>query len=153
VLQTPNPRISTALTSTSLDRAQGPSTSFVLGKSGHVPFWPGGLDDVLVNTGDADSLDNVPKGLRTVPPGLSRGLRLPGEEIEDDLLVELDEISSSKPLQNGNMVCHCLQFQHWFPMLLRSLRLFSLAISITRVTSMLPWQTNQPASMNSCPPL
>ncbi|KAG7452119.1 antiviral helicase [Guyanagaster necrorhizus] len=96
-IETPNPRVSTGVTSTSLERAPGPSTSFVRGKSGHVPFWPGGLDILL----DPDaSLDLVAgkKGLRTVPPGFSRGLRLRSEELDDDALLALDEISTTKLL-------------------------------------------------------
>ena len=76
--------------STSLERAPGPSTSFVRGKSGHVPFWPGGLDDVLLSS-DAVDVGDIKKGLRTVPPGLSRGLRLPGDDTEETGLLELDE--------------------------------------------------------------
>jgi len=44
---TPRP---SGLTSTSLDRAPAPTKSFVRGKSGYVPFWPGGLDDPIVET-------------------------------------------------------------------------------------------------------
>lgn len=58
------------------------------GKSGHVPFWPGGLDDVLPSSLNLDRPDA--KGLRTIPPGFSRGLRLPGEEIEDQTLADLE---------------------------------------------------------------
>jgi hypothetical protein len=61
----------------------------VRGKSGHVPFWPGGLDDVLPIL-DLDRLGV--KGLRIVPPGFLRGLRLPGEEIEDQTLKDLDGV-------------------------------------------------------------
>jgi hypothetical protein len=38
------------------------------------------------------------KGLRTVPPGFSRGLRLPGEEdAENDDILALDEIQGPGP--------------------------------------------------------
>jgi antiviral helicase SKI2 len=90
--QTRNSRISNGLTSTSLERAPGPSKSFVRGKSGYVPFWPGGLDDVLMDPEDENNLNGRHKGLRTVPPGFTRGLRLPGDESQDDSLVELDEV-------------------------------------------------------------
>ncbi|EJU00146.1 antiviral helicase [Dacryopinax primogenitus] len=81
----------TALTSTSLLRAPAPTTNFVRGKSSYVPFLPGGLDDILgdsanLQTVTADEASRV--GLLTVPPGFTRGLRLPGEEIEEE-----DEIS------------------------------------------------------------
>ncbi|KAK0199046.1 antiviral helicase [Armillaria mellea] len=93
--RTANPRVTTGVTSTSLERAPGPSTSFVRGKSGHVPFWPGGLD-VLLDPDASLDLDTSKKGLRTVPPGFSRGLRLPGEELDDDALLALDELIPTK---------------------------------------------------------
>jgi hypothetical protein len=91
--QTRNSRLSNGLTSTSLERAPGPSKNFVRGKSGYVPFWPGGLDDVLMDPEDENKLNGKRKGLRTVPPGFTRGLRLPGDESQDESLVELDEVS------------------------------------------------------------
>ncbi|KAG6897960.1 hypothetical protein C0992_008350 [Termitomyces sp. T32_za158] len=94
-VETPNQREVTGLTSTSLDRAPAPSKSFVRGKSGYVPFWPGGLEDPLVNTNEGSS-EQGPKGLRTIAPGLSRGLRLPGGEVEDEDLIALDELTGSR---------------------------------------------------------
>ncbi|RPD82148.1 antiviral helicase [Lentinus tigrinus ALCF2SS1-7] len=84
-----NPRVSTGLTSTALDRAPGPSRNFVRGKSGYVPFLPGGLD----NVNPADDVIDFQEGssrLRTVAPGLLRGLRLPGkisEDVDSDVVV------------------------------------------------------------------
>ncbi|KAH7922845.1 ATP-dependent RNA helicase [Leucogyrophana mollusca] len=92
--ETPNPRVSTALTSTSMDRAPGPSSSFVRGKSGHVPFLPGGLDDVLLAPGVGNSKEPI-KGLRSIPPGFTRGLRLPGDEPEDEVFAALDGYSQA----------------------------------------------------------
>ncbi|KAF9055903.1 NUC185 domain-containing protein [Panaeolus papilionaceus] len=80
--QVPATRATTGLTSTSLDRAPALSKNFVRGKSGYVPFWPGGLEE----TSTERPLINKVKGLRTVPPGFSRGLRLPGEAVEGDFL-------------------------------------------------------------------
>ena len=60
------------------------------GKSGHVPFWPGGLDDL---SADPSNTKSVSKGLRTVPPGFSRGLRLPGEISDDHELLAIDSES------------------------------------------------------------
>ena len=57
------------------------------GKSGHVPFWPGGLDDLSANP---SNVKTVSKGLLTVPPGFSRGLRLPGEVNDDHELLAID---------------------------------------------------------------
>jgi len=85
--------MSSGLSSTSIDRAPGPSGSFVRGKAGYVPFWPGGLDDVLVDSNAINGLDEKSKGLRTVVPGLSRGLRLPGEAAEEHILQDIDELS------------------------------------------------------------
>ena len=74
----PNPRIATGLTSTAIDRAPGPSRNFVRGKSGYVPFWPGGLD-ALKTSNDGVEFEEGSSQLRTIAPGLSRGLRLPGD--------------------------------------------------------------------------
>ncbi|KAL5534027.1 hypothetical protein ACEPAG_487 [Sanghuangporus baumii] len=70
----------TGLTSTSLDRAPAPSENFVRGKSGHVPFWPGGLDEALapLNEGGIS-----PKGLRTVNFDNS------SRTLEDDTVTDL----------------------------------------------------------------
>ncbi|KIJ66348.1 hypothetical protein HYDPIDRAFT_86124 [Hydnomerulius pinastri MD-312] len=100
--ETVNPRVATALTSTSMDRAPAPTANFVRGKSGYVPFQPGGLDDVLLSSTQNGAPEESTKGLRTIPPGFSRGLRLPGEELEDESLAELDESFSSKRT-NGDM--------------------------------------------------
>jgi antiviral helicase SKI2 len=54
----------------------------VRGKSGYVPFWPGGLEDVL-NPGRKATNDDTREELKTIPPGFSRGLRLPGDETEN----------------------------------------------------------------------
>ncbi|KAG6842412.1 hypothetical protein C0991_007542 [Blastosporella zonata] len=95
-VETQNLRASTGLTSTSLDRAPAPSKTFVRGKSGHVPFWPGGLEDPLVKSNDTSPEAKSVKGLRTIPPGLSRGLRLPGDEIEDEVLIALDDLEGPR---------------------------------------------------------
>ncbi|KAG8960224.1 hypothetical protein FRC03_006880 [Tulasnella sp. 419] len=82
-VETPAPRqTATALTSTSISRAPGPASTFVRGKSGYIPFLPGGLDDVAVKS---DNLTDVVdrRGLRKRAPGLSRGIRL-GEDAEED---------------------------------------------------------------------
>ncbi|GLB35762.1 putative DSHCT [Lyophyllum shimeji] len=94
-VEIPSPRASTGQTSTSLDRAPAPSKTFVRGKSGHVPFWPGGLEDPLAVLHDADAAGPHTKGLRTIAPGLSRGLRLPGAEIEDEDLMALEDLQGT----------------------------------------------------------
>ncbi len=80
-----NPPVATGLTSTAIDRAPGPSRNFVRGKSGYVPFWPGGLD-TLKTSKDVVEFEEGSSQLRTVAPGLSRGLRLPEEEVDVDLV-------------------------------------------------------------------
>lgn len=60
------------------------------GKSGYVPFWPGGLDNVLKDSNVLENLNERSKGLRTVAPGLSRGLRFPGDEVEDSTLPDFE---------------------------------------------------------------
>jgi antiviral helicase SKI2 len=77
----------------SLERAPGPNKSFVRGKSGYIPFWPGGLDDVVVDSKDENNQNKTSKGMRTVPPGFTRGLHFAGEEDEDDTLIALTEKS------------------------------------------------------------
>ncbi|TEB38714.1 translation repressor [Coprinellus micaceus] len=84
--EAPNTRKASGLNSTSLDRAPAPSKNFVRGKSGYVPFLPGGLEEISVEELSNQALERSTKGLRTVAPGLSRGLRLPGEEIPDEIL-------------------------------------------------------------------
>lgn len=96
LIEIPNERHkATGATSTSLNRAPAPSNNFVRGKTGYKPFWPGGMDDAILNDGNVDSKGTgKQKGLRTVAPGLTRGFRAPGEkeldEADSDLL-ELDD--------------------------------------------------------------
>ncbi|KAI0800779.1 antiviral helicase [Fomes fomentarius] len=77
-----NRRVSTGLTSTALDRAPGPSRNFVRGKSGYVPFWPGGLENLKPSNETIESQEGSAQ-LRIIAPGLSRGLRLPGSASDD----------------------------------------------------------------------
>ncbi|KAJ3556495.1 hypothetical protein NM688_g1996 [Phlebia brevispora] len=106
-VEVPNPPVHTGLTSTSLDRAPGPSNNFVRGKSGYVPFWPGGMEDIQKDVIDIQDLHENAKGLKTVPPGFSRGLRLPGDNTESDeeLLSDLQPVSHGTvggDMPNGN---------------------------------------------------
>ena len=41
-------------------------------------------------------IDTTGKGLRTIAPGLSRGLRLPGETTDDDDLLSFEGFKASK---------------------------------------------------------
>ncbi|KAJ7150328.1 ATP-dependent RNA helicase [Mycena filopes] len=91
-VETPNVRASTGLTSTSLDRTPGPSKNFVRGRSGYVPFWPGGLEDAAIS-GIPGSRST---GLKTIPPGFTRGLRL--SEDTDESLLALDGVSQPAPV-------------------------------------------------------
>ncbi|KAG9222318.1 hypothetical protein CCMSSC00406_0002653 [Pleurotus cornucopiae] len=92
-VETPNPRVQTGLTSTSFDRAPAPVGTFVRGKSGYVPFWPGGLDDVILNPDLVSSDKERDNALKTIPPGFTRGLRLPGDPaVEDELMASLNPV-------------------------------------------------------------
>jgi antiviral helicase SKI2 len=85
-----NPPTQTGLTSTSPDRQPAPGASFVRGKSGYAPFWPGGLDAIVTKSDEGDTKGSASeaKGLRTVPPGLKRGLRLSTDQDRDSTLSE-----------------------------------------------------------------
>jgi antiviral helicase SKI2 len=74
-----------------MQRAPAPSKNFVRGKSGHVPFWPGGLEEALGDIDDEVVASGKSYGLRTIPPGFTRGLRLPGEEGDVDDLERMEE--------------------------------------------------------------
>ena len=77
-----------------MDRAPAPVANFVRGKSGYVPFRPGGLDDVILAANQ--TTEEPIKRLRIVPPGFSRGLRLPGDDVEEEALVSLDGAIDTK---------------------------------------------------------
>ncbi|KAJ7070626.1 antiviral helicase [Mycena amicta] len=81
-VEVPTSRPTTALNATSLDRAPGPSKNFVRGRSGNVPFWPGGLEEAVVSEGASSGSK---AGLKTIPPGFTRGLMLP-DEVDESLL-------------------------------------------------------------------
>ncbi|KAF8167466.1 antiviral helicase [Crassisporium funariophilum] len=99
--ETASSRVSTGLTSTSLDRAPGPSKSFVRGKSGNVPFWPGGIDE-STEVIHGKTVNREIKGLRTIPPGFKRGLRLPGEAGEVDDLLAIDGETAETMLEGDD---------------------------------------------------
>ena len=42
------------------------------------------MDDIQKDTTSVQDLDENADGLKTVPPGLRRGLRLPGDDAETD---------------------------------------------------------------------
>jgi antiviral helicase SKI2 len=69
-----------------MDRAPGPTKNFVRGRSGYVPFWPGGLEDAVISV----NVGSSKAGLKTIPPGFTRGLRLAGDA--DDSLLALDDL-------------------------------------------------------------
>lgn len=52
-----------------------------------MPFLPGGLDDIIVS--GEPSTDN--RRLRKIAPGLSRGLRLSGNDQDDILGLDINE--------------------------------------------------------------
>jgi Ski2 N-terminal region len=97
-----NPPIQTGLTSTSSDRRLAPNANFVRGKSGYAPFWPGGLDAIVETSNDGSTKVGT-KGLRTVPPGLKRGILLPVEKSSDPTPSELYDPDGNK-VEDGNLV-------------------------------------------------
>ncbi|GAA5871318.1 hypothetical protein JCM1840_004411 [Sporobolomyces johnsonii] len=99
----------TATNSTSIERK--PSSyvgSFVRGKSSYFPFKPGGLGDIILDeeevegviglSGAAEGLEKAFEkgrgGIRTIPPGFTRGLDFgpQAEEAEGALLEEEEEV-------------------------------------------------------------
>ncbi|KAH9982737.1 antiviral helicase [Lactifluus volemus] len=96
-----NPPIQTGLTSTSSDRRLAPNANFVRGKSGYAPFWPGGLD-AIVDTSNDGSTKVGAKGLRTVPPGLKRGIILPAEKSSDPTSSELYDPDGNR-VEDGSL--------------------------------------------------
>ncbi|KAG9011591.1 hypothetical protein FRB93_002652 [Tulasnella sp. JGI-2019a] len=100
------PRVTaTGLTSTSLTRAPAPSSSFVRGKTGYMPFLPGGLYEAIAadKEPNTDSKGLPGRGFRTIPPGFSRGLRLPGEEVEEDELVPPTDDNQASPTMGDHV--------------------------------------------------
>ncbi|KAI0304630.1 antiviral helicase [Russula brevipes] len=71
-----NPPIQTGLTSTSSERRPAPNSSFVRGKSGYAPFWPGGLDSLVARPSETGSKDG-------------RGIQLSAEKGRDPACSEL----------------------------------------------------------------
>lgn len=71
-----------------------------------MPFWPGGLEDA--SSGIPEELENGSvakgKGIRTIPPGFTRGLRLPGEGEDEAGLNELDRIQKHQAVGQGDVV-------------------------------------------------
>ncbi len=56
-----------------------------------MPFWPGGLDDVLADDLEGKKSESKDvNGLRTVPPGFSRGLRLAQETVGDEEIIPVE---------------------------------------------------------------
>lgn len=51
-----------------------------------MPFWPGGMDDVLKESAAVVDLEETSQGLLTVPPGFSRGLRFLGDDDEEGIV-------------------------------------------------------------------
>lgn len=92
-----------------------PTKSFVRGKPGNVPFWPGGLEDPIVESSNGIASGSKAKGLRIAPPGFSRGLRFPGEEdVGVDDLLALDELQTPGPTDHSVLLCRCSVFRPVF---------------------------------------
>jgi hypothetical protein len=76
-----------------------------------VPFWPGGFDDIDDVSSDPKTLGKEAKGLRSIPPGFSRGLRLPGDPVEDEELVAIDPEETGVLDETVGVVYHILYFE------------------------------------------
>ncbi|KAM0746373.1 translation repressor [Meredithblackwellia eburnea MCA 4105] len=100
----------TALNSTSVDRK--PSSyvgSFVRGKSSYFPFRPGGLSDVVLDVDESQGIEEMAEGLerafekgrggiRTIPPGFTRGLDFGSLANEDGGLMDEEEEVEVTPI-------------------------------------------------------
>ena len=73
-----------------------------------MPFWPGGFDDIDVVSSDSKILGKEAKGLRSIPPGFSRGLRLPGDPVEDEELIAIDPEETEVLDETVGVVYHIL---------------------------------------------
>ncbi|CEL53800.1 antiviral helicase SKI2 [Rhizoctonia solani AG-1 IB] len=94
----------TATTSTSLQRAPSSISHFVRGKTGNVPFKPGGLNEIFKEeAGEVVDLDS--ETLRTVPPGFSRGLKLEGD-VDEEVIVFSDLPEDDLPAQPSALLAH-----------------------------------------------
>jgi antiviral helicase SKI2 len=100
ILQALNVRPPTGQASTSMGRAPAPINDFIRGKSGYLPFWPGGLDDLSEIVEEEVGISSGEKGLRTTPPGFSRGLQLPEDETADDAVLNFEEFPGFVPRQS-----------------------------------------------------
>lgn len=108
-----------------MQRAPAPSKNFVRGKSGHVPFWPGGLEEALGDIDDDAVTNGKSYGLRTIPPGFTRGLRLPGEENDIDDLERMEEdgddgVTQLRPVSIPFLYSNFLAYLHYRGLLERS---------------------------------
>lgn len=108
-----------------MQRAPAPSKNFVRGKSGHVPFWPGGLEEALGDIDDEAVASGKSYGLRTIPPGFTRGLRLPGEENDVDDLERMEEdgddgVTQLRPVRIPPLCSNFLAYLHYRGLLERS---------------------------------
>ncbi len=107
--QVVNPPTQTGLTSTSSDRQPAPGASFVRGKSGYAPFWPGGLDAIVTKSDDGGSKGSASeaRGLRTVPPGLKRGLRLSTDQDRESTFSEQYDLDGHEIAAESPVVIPC----------------------------------------------
>lgn len=71
-----------------------------------MPFLPGGLDDIVLPEKAGESSTNN-KQLRKVAPGLSRGLRLPGDEDDEILDLDVDKVDDGgeEPPEEVRIIC------------------------------------------------
>ena len=85
-----------------------------------MPFWPGGLEDPSSGLPNdlEDEFEVEGKGIRTIPPGFTRGLRLPGEGEDETGLDELGSFQKRLAVRRGDAVSvpsqirACLSYGH-----------------------------------------
>ena len=70
-----------------------------------MPFWPGGFEDESVELPNGKGEEESPKGLKTVPPGFERGLRLPGDPVEEEELVAIEEDGTAGDVEPAEVGC------------------------------------------------
>ncbi|KAG8904178.1 hypothetical protein FRB99_002126 [Tulasnella sp. 403] len=81
-----------------LVRAPAPPGAFVRGKTGYVPFLPGGLDDAFLGSDTTGRIGSAATALRKIPPGFERGLDYHGDSDDRSLLDDISTEAVNEPI-------------------------------------------------------